>query len=354
MAFPLVESITQSILDSATTSNLVANPATVAVDDLLIYYFTNDGNATVTTPTGLTLRSSTAHTTVRHSVYVKKAVGDEGGTNVDFVTSAIEKVTAQVYRILAAQWSKTLSEVEVGTAATGDSTSPDPPSLTPAGGAKDYLWIASQGNDDTDATTGYPTNYTNGTNTVGSGGGFASTATARRELNATTEDPGTFTLAAAEGWVAQLTVVPPSGAAPVAISLTPVAMSLGVQSISPTLAPLAVALTPAQLSLAVQSLTPTLAPLSISLTAVNLTLSPQALVLALGALATALTPAQMSLAAQILKIKPVEITLIPVEFSLDVIRAFLPIPDVLAVSDFRYKYIRRQNRGGSRRPPSYR
>jgi hypothetical protein len=77
-------------------------------------------------------------------------------------------------------------------------TNVDPPSLTPAGGAKDYLWMAWGDADALPVVTAYPTNYTDNQlslNTGVVGGQLIMAAT--RELNAATEDPGAFTIDAA-------------------------------------------------------------------------------------------------------------------------------------------------------------
>lgn len=216
MAFPTVTSITETILDNNATPHLVAMPATVVVNDLLLMFFTNDHAPaqTVTTPTGWTLISGVDafEERARLNIFGKKAAGTEGGATVDVVTSGAQMATAQVYRILAAEWSQVLAEIEVGVGAQAQSTSPNSPALTPVGGAKDYLWIAATGCDTNTTVSVYPTNYTNGTDTVNGGGTpteGATTGTARRELNATTDNPGVFTTASVR-WAAQTLVIPPA------------------------------------------------------------------------------------------------------------------------------------------------
>lgn len=85
-------------------------------------------------------------------------------------------------------WSGSLSDITL----TGATASADPPSQTPAGGAKDYLWIAGRVVTGSTAATGAPTNYTdlvsNASATTGS-----TLDTASRQFNASTENPGTFT-----------------------------------------------------------------------------------------------------------------------------------------------------------------
>jgi hypothetical protein len=96
--------------------------------------------------------------------------------------------------------------------ATG-STAPNPPSLTPSWGAADTLWLAVTGwSEGTITASAFPTNYTNtgqnGTGVAGSEG--VSIGWGFRELNAASEDPGTFTLGSAANWVAFTIAIRPA------------------------------------------------------------------------------------------------------------------------------------------------
>ena len=118
---------------------------------------------------------------------------------------------AQVYRITG--WFGALVGLEIGTSAGASSDSPDPPSLTASWGALDNLFLTFVGGQDDDATvSSYPTNYTNGTATLGGGGANLSGAaySARRELAGATDDPGVYTLSESESWNANTLVVRPS------------------------------------------------------------------------------------------------------------------------------------------------
>lgn len=111
------------------------------------------------------------------------------------------------------------------TPATGASTTPDPPAVTPTGGSKDYLFIAVAGNNDARASyTVAPTNYAN-LNAFNTGGGpnGGAGATAERVLTASSEDPGTFTMGSSATWFANTIVVHPP--APVAPTVTTQAVS---------------------------------------------------------------------------------------------------------------------------------
>jgi len=92
------------------------------------------------------------------------------------------------------------------TVATGTSTSPNPPSANPTGGAADSLFLIAATVDGTATVSSWPTNYsTNGiSDNPGGSGGFSagSMNSSYRTVNADSEDPGAFTMSASEEWVA--------------------------------------------------------------------------------------------------------------------------------------------------------
>lgn len=194
MAFPVIESVTETTFASDTTAHVVSMPASVNAGDALIVIFTNDGSATVTTPSGWTQLYTLANgTALTGGAYAKVASGSEGGGTVDFVTSATESASAQCYRISG--WHGLITGVEAGTAGSiTTGTTADPPSLSPSWGALDTLWLATCHTSTTQTISSGPTSYTNLTQTSsGSGTTFAQTISARRSNNTATEDPGVFT-----------------------------------------------------------------------------------------------------------------------------------------------------------------
>lgn len=210
MAYPTVVSLTPSTFGSDATSHAVAMPASGVLAGMgLVCVFTNDGNATVTTPNGWTAKSSdAATTTLRLSVYVKVADGTEGGTTVDFVTSATEQAAAQVY--LLSTWFGALTGFEVGTAASdagGASTQPDPPSLTPSW-TGDTMFLAIWGHSNSTVTDTYSSNYTNGAEAdSGDTTAAAQVASCRRFIQAAAENPGAGSFSGGAAWVAQTLAV---------------------------------------------------------------------------------------------------------------------------------------------------
>jgi hypothetical protein len=212
-AFPQVASVTETTFTTNAVNHLVAMPATVNAGDLLLVLFATDGAPTITTPSGWDQLLHTNNGSVRATAYTKVAIGTEGGTTVDFVSSAGEEAAAQVYRITA--WYGSLDGVERATSATGTSANPNPPTDSPSWGAADTLWLAVYFAPDGNNVTAYPANYTNGLNTEsGNDTEAASMGSARRELNAAAEDPGAFTIQASIPWIAQNIQIRPSAAPP--------------------------------------------------------------------------------------------------------------------------------------------
>jgi hypothetical protein len=140
------------------------------------------------------------------------------GSSTTFTASAVTRTAAIAYLISGAE-NPTTQAPQIGTTASGSSVSPDPPTTTPTGGAKDYLWIAclsragEEADDDTWATAS-PTNFTPnpplqkacgvaGTNL----GGIV--AAASFGSNASSMNPAVFTIATG-AWRAQTIAVHPT------------------------------------------------------------------------------------------------------------------------------------------------
>ncbi|OGG60690.1 hypothetical protein A2765_03830 [Candidatus Kaiserbacteria bacterium RIFCSPHIGHO2_01_FULL_56_24] len=195
-AAAVVEATNTSAETLATTSHSVALPAGIAAGDELLVLFSAK-TVTFNLPTGWTeLYNSGADDP---GLFVIRRVADGGeGSTLTVTTGGAQKSDHVSYRFSGA------AAAEISTAATGTSVNPDPPSLTPAGGALDYLWLAIEANAG-DSASAYPTSYTNGFEVIGDAG----IASARRELNAASENPGTFTIAASNVWKAVTVAVPP-------------------------------------------------------------------------------------------------------------------------------------------------
>lgn len=195
MAFPSANTPVATAFASSVTSMAVNMPTTVSSGDRLIAVVSVRNSGTWNTiPTGFTqLKQQLGGGSAEQlTIFEKIADGTEGGTKKTWITSAATTAIWQVIRVTGAHAS-TASEVA---STSGDATAANPPSLTPTGGALDYLWLVVAGHAAISAAafTAAPTNYSGFLNSGASSGGAAvSVATASRQLNASSEDPGAFT-----------------------------------------------------------------------------------------------------------------------------------------------------------------
>lgn len=212
MAFPTVQDSDTKNGTQTSNSNswTLTYPTNIAAGDLLIAFVGSDGQPSPTFPTGWTaigagrwLATASAATLI---AYYKIADGTESG-NFTLSLSTSEQGAWRIVRITG--WHGT-TPPEAGTANANNTDTPDPPSLSPSWGAADTLWFAAEAADGgaTSVST-YPTNYTNGFSDSSGGGTGGHLGTARRNVNATSEDPGTFLLSATEQWAAQTIAVRP-------------------------------------------------------------------------------------------------------------------------------------------------
>ena len=234
MAFPVVESTATTPRTGAETTSPVTYPATVSPNALIVCIARVAVAGAIGWPGGwteLVEDSSDASDDVTAIAY-KTAVGDEDGTTFN-VTHGDGKSAYIVYSITGAadpaSQAPQLSAVAVGT-----STAPDPAALTPTGGAKDYLWLWLGGweGEQTSPPANNPTNYTNplGASTAAAGAatGNCRVASARRDLNAASEDPPSWTISASDDWSAWTMAVHPT-----TITLKAVTDGLGLADAAP-------------------------------------------------------------------------------------------------------------------------
>jgi len=214
VAFPTVESRTESTNLSNPTNHTINMPDTVNADELLIIVIAIAGAVMPQEPTGWTDVSSG----LRYGVFAKKADGSEDGGTVTVTTESGINSCAQTIRISG--WSGDISDVEVGSIGSGLTTTPDPGSVTATWGSDDNLFIAfTCAENDDEEVTAAPTNYTNLLSTIidGPANEGGSVGTAYRELASDTDDPGTFTLSGSELANAGTIVIRPAAAGGVTI-----------------------------------------------------------------------------------------------------------------------------------------
>jgi hypothetical protein len=224
MAFPTVQTTAETAVTTAGTSHAITLPSGISAGDLIL----------ILMDIGSTSATLSAHADYEELLDESAANGLKilyrwatgGESNPTFTSSGSTRSATIAYRISGAEHPDLVAP-QIGTTATGTSTTPDPPSVTPSGGTQDYLFIAffggagEEADDDTWVNSG-PTNYTNllqkACGTAGSslGGKIGS---AERQLNTgSAQDPGTFNQDVNTAWRAQhICIHPSSGTATVKV-----------------------------------------------------------------------------------------------------------------------------------------
>ncbi len=189
------------------TSITVTKPSGLATGDLWIIAVVRRGNdAAFTWPAGFTELAALADVTGgKTRLEVRSRVCDGSETNITVSLVINSQWKAMGWRITG------YAGTPVATIATGDSTNANPPNLGPSWGAADTLWLAVMGIDGFPTISAAPANYGqfNQNSFVGTTS-WCRIATGERELNAASENPGTFT-SDTEQWVAATIAIQPSG-----------------------------------------------------------------------------------------------------------------------------------------------
>ena len=222
-AYPKAENVAESANPTtAATAHTVTYPTGIQAGETLL--MVADKGSTAATIAAITGWTELLDENLANGLYVawKKADGTESGT-FTVTTSASTRLVVMIYRISGAA-DPTVSPPQIGTTSTGTSATPDPPSLTPSGGSKDYLWIAIAGmageeaDDDTWGNTppsGYnpspPRQIAAGTVGTNLGGLLLAAEVGK---TAATENPGTFGVDVSAAWRAQTIAVVPAPSGP--------------------------------------------------------------------------------------------------------------------------------------------
>ena len=179
----------------------VVLPAGVVANELLIAAIRVAGAGAVGWPAGWTeiLEDSSDTSDDVLSVAWRKSAGVELGPIT--VTHGVAQAAALSLRIINAADPLVLPP-QISVVAIGDDAAPNPPSLAPTGGAKDYLWIALSSSESGAPYAGYPANFPHDRFQAfsGQGGGTAAQncriACATLQENVASKNPDTFSLGA--------------------------------------------------------------------------------------------------------------------------------------------------------------
>ncbi len=211
-ASPYIVNSASKIHSTAVTTHVANLPANIVAGNLLLVAISVNANNPPTTPSGWTLdpqlTGGGGGGSDRFNVFTKIASGAEGATLN--ITHASTLSASIAYQVTGNRNGLTTSEFAAIRMAAG--TPPDPLSLTPTWGAADNLWIAFVNSAASASTiTGYPTDYNLEQLSVATAGGSGGTVVAgcARILNAASDDPSAFTVAADSVHVAYTIAVRP-------------------------------------------------------------------------------------------------------------------------------------------------
>ncbi len=216
LARPVVKTSTTSGETSNVTSHSVSMPSGITVGDLLVSVVAMDDNATITWPAGWTefVTTSSFLGTQRGSVAWREADGTEG-SSITVTSGSAQQSTHVTMRIQGAEVPTT--QPPEGASNTQDpiTLQVDPPSLTPTGGAKEYLWLAvAIFNDTLLVNYALPSGYASVAYKNSSGGDVWATAVAQRVHLGASEDPSPFVLdtggVGSRGWLAFTCAIHPA------------------------------------------------------------------------------------------------------------------------------------------------
>ena len=229
--FPHVISyLTTSIVDN--TTNWVLSVPSANAKDMLVGVFVTDGTPGHSWPAGWDIPGepsasfsvgyvSDQDAQVRMSARYRYLAVNEAANQITLSAGGSQEAAAVFFRVDAGEDpGSTIPDLRWDRSGVGGaSTAPDAPSLTPAGGIQDYLWLDFAAFDDGDVTaTGFPASYEN-TGQVNTGGAAGiGLAFGSREMRGTVEDPAAFTLSGAQEWVAFNLVIYPTELIPGAIA----------------------------------------------------------------------------------------------------------------------------------------
>ena len=198
-------------------------PPDMLVGETILFIMGVSHNATVTWPSGWTGIGQVANgsSCSLHAAW-HKVTGNEGEVFRITLDAYEESMIAYAMRITRCA-DPDVSPPEWATA-TGTSTTPDPPSISPAAGQKKYLSIAVFTSGASSASvSAWPTNYMRwGGNYVYDYAGtvYQHLYPALYWFDSTSENPGTYTISASRAWVAATILVHPATSVPTYYSTT--------------------------------------------------------------------------------------------------------------------------------------
>lgn len=212
MAFPSSSTPVDSGALAGTSQGITLASHTTG-DRLLVSYVIDGGASTYSSHTaGWDILINETDTQGQITLMVFEKIAASASETLTITLSATRTARA-IARTITGSDTATAGSAQVANSSGSPSTTADPPSVTPAWGSADTLWVTFAAFDNSTRTlSSYPTNYSN--TQLEAGSGTSSTprlATAARELAATSEDPGAYTFSDVDQWVAATVAIKPAG-----------------------------------------------------------------------------------------------------------------------------------------------
>lgn len=191
MAFPSVLDRDQGNSGNATSHP--ANLGTHATGNYLVVVWAFDGNPTLSVNTGVSGSNwefdQVSHSSGTPKFAIARKVAESASEALTLTSSS--EASAHMSWVFDSMADATLYFT---TDATISGSNPDCPNLAPVAGTQDYLWIAGFSRDNQATASAGPGSYTEFRTEPGVSSGGAAMAVAERELNASSENPGAFTV----------------------------------------------------------------------------------------------------------------------------------------------------------------
>lgn len=203
-SFPYIRHSTITTQETNSTSHAVSMQGVREGDRAFLWAVHGEGGVLTNMPEGWNQLANLSHT-INGELWEKRwCTGNE--RDFTYTTGASQN---SISRVLFVSGSDPHAASEVATT-SGSAGYPNGTNVTPSWGALNTLWMSLAGANTNNSVTAYPANYAGNQFYQGHAGTDPMmTANATRELNATSENPLTYTLNATDDWVAITLAVKP-------------------------------------------------------------------------------------------------------------------------------------------------
>ena len=195
MAYPQIAASTSGFTTSNATSTSITVPSGTQAGDLMVLLISKDGTGTFTTPSDWTQLVNAGSSAQAVGIFYRQL----SASLSNFTIAHASEMTAWILLRIPNGDIPTVSS-----AATGNSTTPNPPSLASSFAAgTEIMWLAFAGWDYNRTCSAYPTTFTDNrltSNSTATGGSGVAMATL--ESTTSPQDPSTFTISATDTWQA--------------------------------------------------------------------------------------------------------------------------------------------------------